>query len=182
MNMYSKYSSLKHTIEDLFGVNAWYELKETDSITVWKKYIIKTLKAIQISIHQTVKIYDAEWLLEVDDIINKGIDSAKKTDSIDELISVLAGTMINVSFQQVGHMPRRKRSDLNITLKKNNWNFNSYRSVMYVQSPEQKEYRFWCQQQEQMGFEKQLEIKAKYEKNRSKLTYSEWCNTNETST
>ncbi len=41
---------LKSAIEELLGRDAWYALKETTSLTPWRKYVVKLLKAIRISI------------------------------------------------------------------------------------------------------------------------------------
>ncbi len=67
MNRYSKYIPVKSAIENLFGKKAWYALKESNSVPTWKKYAEKTLKAIRVSIHQTVKHCDNEWLCEIDE-------------------------------------------------------------------------------------------------------------------
>ena len=160
MNEYSKYLPVKSAIESLFGKKAWYALKESNSIPDWRKYTEKTLKAIQLSIHESVKHFDSDWRDEIDNEIKRGIDSIKLSKSIDEIIASLAGALINISFLQVGYMPQRKGSSHNITLRKENWDLSHHRSVIYLQSQEQKERLFWSKQQRKTGFEEQMKIRA----------------------
>lgn len=178
MNSYSKYLPVKSAIEDLFGAKAWYALKESNSIPTWRKYTEKTLRAVQVSIHQTVKHYDKEWMCEVDEAIERGLKQSKECKSIDDLIAVLAGTLINVSFLQIGYMPRRAGSDRNITLRKESWDLSVHRNVVYLQSSEQREDYFWGKQQRELGFQNQMEIHREYTSSKSKLPYSEWCEQN----
>lgn len=173
MNRHTKYLPVKFAIESLFGLEAWYALKESNHIPTWKKYIEKTLKSIHISIHQTVKYCDEEWIKDVDKTIQDGLDNTKRCKSIDELIAVLAGTLINMSFLQIGLMPHT--SQKKVTLRKENWNLNCYRSVVYLQSKEQKEEYFWHKQQRKLGFKEQQKIRSKYLASGSSLLYSEWC-------
>lgn len=62
--MYDKYIFLKSTMESLWGSEAWSELKETDSVSTWRRYVVKTIKAIGVSIHTNVEICDQEWILK----------------------------------------------------------------------------------------------------------------------
>lgn len=179
MNQYSKYIPVKSAIEDLFGAKAWYALKESNSVPTWRKYTEKTLKAVQVSIHQTVKHFDKEWLIEVDEAIENGINQAKRCKEIDDLIAVLAGTLINVSFLQIGYMPRRKGSNRNITLRKNLWELSHHRNVVYLQSPDQRERCFWGKQQRKLGAEEQRNVHQEYKASNSNLPYSEWCEKHE---
>jgi len=89
MNEYSKYLSLKSSIENLLGTEAWYALKESESVSTWRKYLGKVLKALRVSIHETVQICDDDWLSEVDALVEQGLGSLKRQRSIDELIDLL---------------------------------------------------------------------------------------------
>lgn len=175
MNRYSKYLPVKSAIENLFGAKAWYALKESNSISTWKKYTDKTLKAVQVSIHETVKHCDKEWLSEIDEKIEKGLAQAKTCREIDDLIAVLAGTLINVSFLQIGYMPHRTGSSRDFTLRKKHWNMGLHRNVVYLQSQEQRESLFWGKQQRKLGFEEQMKLHGEYKASGSNLSYSEWC-------
>ena len=175
MNEYQKYIVLKSAIEDLFGSDAWYALKESNSISVWRKYITKTLKAIQLSLLETVKVYDRDWLSNIDHDIDRGITLVKSITEIDELIAVLAGILIRVSFQQVGMMPSRKGSREKFPLRKGSWELSEYRSVQYVQCEEQRERMFWSKQQREIGFQKQMDLWSEYRKSGSKHSFSDWC-------
>ena len=118
MNKYEKYIPVKSAIERLFGREAWYALKESNSIPTWKKYTKKTLDALKLSIHETVKHFDDVWLCEIDNEIKEGVESIKCSKTIDEIIASLAGALINVSFLQARFMSHREGLDQKNTLKK----------------------------------------------------------------
>ena len=175
MNEYSKYLSLKSSIENLLGTEAWYALKESESVSTWRKYLGKVLKALRVSIHETVQICDDDWLSEVDALVEQGLGSLKRQRSIDELISCMAATLLNVSFLQTGFLPRRKSSFNSVSLRKENWRHDSFRQVVYLQTPKQRESLFWSKQQKKLGVDKQMETFRRYRLSQSKLRYSEWC-------
>lgn len=179
MNTYSKYLILKSAIENLFGSQAWYSLKESNHVPTWRKYAEKTLKSIEISIKDTVDIYDEEWILEIEKNIQRGINALKHQKNIDEIVATLAGTLITVSFLQIGHMPRRKGNQHKFTLRKGNWRLNPYRQVVYLQTKEQKERLFLDKQIRAIGFEAQQDLQSEYRSSKSKLSYAEWCQQHE---
>jgi hypothetical protein len=108
VNAYTKYLPLKSAIENLFGRDAWYALKESNHLGTWRKYAEKTLKAVELSIKDSVEIYDSDWMEEVSSCLHEGMAQLKLADAIDDVVGVLAGTMLEMSFLQLGHMPRRK--------------------------------------------------------------------------
>ncbi|WP_417911697.1 hypothetical protein [Candidatus Electronema sp. TJ] len=166
--------ALKSAIEGLLGYNAWYELKETTSLSTWRKYILKILKAIQISIYESIEVTDAEWLKMVEDNIAQGEQQAKSSQNIDELLSCFTATLLRQVFLQIGGLPNRK-AEKSVALSKANWRLNSRRSVQYVQSKAQLEFVFWCEQQDRIGHEKQMELHNEHRRSKSELPYSEWC-------
>jgi len=178
MNEYSKYLSLKSSIENLLGRDAWYALKESESISTWKKYLGKALKALRVSIHETVQICDDDWRSEVDCQIDEGLEDLSQSKSIDELISCLAATLLNVSFLQTGLLPRRKGSLNSVSLRKEKWKHDIYRQVVYLQTPKQRESLFLSKQQKMIGVQPQMELFREYRRSGSKLPYSEWCQSN----
>jgi len=175
MNEYSKYMILKLAIENLFGSEAWYALKESNYLPTWRKYAEKTLKSIEVSIKDTVEIYDEEWISEIEENIQRGIEAIKLQKSIDEIIAVLAGILINISFLQIGYIPKRRGNPRKYTLRKGQWNFNSYRSVVYLQTKKQKEKLFMDNQRRSIGFDAQFNLLSAYHRSDKSLTYSEWC-------
>jgi len=179
MNQYAKYIIFKSAIEDLFGSDAWYALKESDHIPTWRNYAEKTLKSIELAIKDTVEIYDEEWMQEIERNIQRGIEALKKQNDIDEFMATLAGTLINVSFMQIGSMPRRSGNNRKYPLRKGKWCFNGYRQVVYLQTKEQKEKLFFNNQRRAIGFEKQQDLLSEYQSSGLKVPYSEWCNANE---
>ncbi len=175
MNEYKKYLFLKSAIEDLFGSDAWYALKESNHIPTWRKYGVKTLKAVGVAIAATVEISDDEWWHNIDKILSEGIERIKKDDNIDEIIATLAGTLIRVSFTQIGLMPNRKGSTNSGRLSKEEWRLNAFRSVIYTQTKEQKEHQFWSKQQRKIGVSAQLDLHDEYKQSKANIPYSEWC-------
>lgn len=175
VNEYTKYLSVKSALEDLFGSDAWSALKESNHLRTWRKYAEKTLKAVELSITDSVEIYDDEWMAEVSSRLQQGIEQLKSADSIDEIVGVLAGTMIEVSFIQLGHMPRRKGRPGLYPLRKGEWRLNGFRSVAYFQTKSQREDRFLSVQRRKIGVDEQFDLLAKYHRSKSKLAYSEWC-------
>jgi threonine dehydratase len=111
--------------------------------------------------------------------VARGLESIKRNSTIEDVIASLAGALINISFLQVGFMPRRKGQDVKITLRKENWDLSLYRSVIYLQSPDQLERKFWSEQQREMGFQNQIDLHYEYKASKSELPYSEWCASNE---
>ena len=178
VNQYSKYMALKSVMEDVFGADAWYALKESNHIPTWRKYAQKLLKSIEFSIKDTVEIYDEEWMQLIEDCIHRGSSLLKSSDEIDEIIAVLAGVLVNVSFLQIGHMPRRKGGKKSPSFRKGNWKFDGFRSVVYLQTKEQQENLFLHNQYIKIGFDKQHDLRGEHYRSKSKLPYSEWCKLN----
>ncbi len=174
MNAYTKYLPLKSALEDLFGSDAWYALKESNRLGTWRKYAERTLKAVELSITDSVEIYDEEWMEEVFSCLRNGMEQLKLATAIDDVVGVLAGTMVEMSFLQLGYMPRRKGKSGPYPLRKGEWRLNGFRSVAYLQTKEQKEDRFLSLQRRKLGFDEQLDLMAEYRRSRSKLSYSAW--------
>ncbi len=174
-NEYTKYLLLKSSIEDLFGSDAWYALKESNHIPTWRKYGVKTLQAIGVSIESTIDICDDEWRSDVARQLAEGIERIKRDNDIDEIIASLAGTLIRVSFIQIGLMPNRKGVTKSTSLRKDAWCLNPYRTVMYTQSKDQKESLFLSKQRKEIGFDAQFELRAEYRRSKTTTSYSEWC-------
>jgi hypothetical protein len=175
VNAYTKYLPFKAVLEDLFGSDAWYALKESNHLGTWRKYAQKTLRAVGLSITDTVQIHDDKWLAEVTSRLERGIEQVKVADSIDEVIGAVAGTMIEVSFLQIGFMPRRQGKPGPYPLRRGEWRFDAYRSVAYLQTKAQREAVFFAEQQRRIGFDKQLDLRAEYRNSKSTLSYSQWC-------
>lgn len=174
MFMYDKYTFLKSTIESLWGVEAWYALKETTSVDTWRKYVVKSLRAIQVSIHTNVEICDEEWSSQVDERIEYGIKNARLVKEIDELIAVLCSTFMEISFLQAGAMPQREASRRKITLHTSNWKLDKFRKVVYLQTPTQREELFLRNLNKEVGPEKTHRLLFNYKQSKSNLPFSEW--------
>jgi len=174
-DFYSQNLALKNTIEDILGNQAWYALKETHSVTTWRHYAIKLIDAIEISIKESIEIKDDAWLSQIKQNLNDGRELVKIAKTIDEVVSNLSATLLRQVFLQIGNFPNRKKVK-SVSLKRENWRLNSYRSVLYIQSPKQVESLFWDQQKKELGFEKQIELFRRFKLSKSKMPFSVWCN------
>lgn len=131
--------ALKDLFENLFGSNAWYDIKHSTDLKKWKKYSEKALSALEKSAQTTVKIVDDEWLNEFSSIIELGKSRIESSKDFEQLFSNLAASFGELSFLQLGMRPRRKGIN-KITLRHpSDWKLDRYRSVQYVQNPEQRE-------------------------------------------
>jgi len=133
------------------------------------------LRAVGVAIAATVDVFDDEWRQDIDKLLMGGIEKIKKDADINEIIATLAGTLLRVSFTQIGLMPNRKGSAKSGTLSKEAWRLNPFRSVIYTQTSEQKERLFWSKQQREIGCGAQLDLHAEYRQSKAKIPYSEWC-------
>ena len=174
-NRYEKYFAIKHVMEDLFGSDAWYALKESNCIPTWRKYCSKVLISMNAAFNDSVKIFDSALKEEYEEIIENGLSSLKKEKEIDEFINILAASVIQLSFLQIGLMPRRGGKRVKTTTRKGAWNLDSYRSVQYTQTEEQKDNIFCSKQQKEIGVQNQFELKAKYRRSKQNISYEEWC-------
>lgn len=134
----SQFYPLKVTIEQILGKRAYRKLKETAGLSDWKVETTKLLKAIELSIVETVKVADTEFYNEANQIIELGLAHIKSAKDISELFASLSATLTKIVFLQIGHVPAHYRVE-SVSLTPKNWNLASVRSVQYVQSAVQKE-------------------------------------------
>lgn len=170
----SQLYSLKAAIEQVLGKQAWLDLKECTDLRTWKKYIGWLIDAIKVSAQESVRVYDDEWLIEFKSNLEYGSKNLKSSKNIEELLSGFTAMLLRQVFLQLGMTPNRKRTD-KVTMRKENWRLDQYRSVQYVQSPDQIEALFWNAQQKEIGFDRQMELRSEYRASKSKLPFSKWC-------
>ena len=166
--------ALKTALEQLLGRQAWYDLKETTSLTSWRKYVLKSVKAIRIATIESVQVRDRAWTVAIEDNLSRGEQAAAKCRDIDDLLATFTATLLRQVFLQIGALPDR-RTQNQVALTKNNWKMDSQRSVQYIQSQEQLENVFWFEQQSRLGFEQQTKLHNEHRWSKSPLPYSEWC-------
>ncbi|HEY5029163.1 MAG TPA: hypothetical protein VIK39_12190 [Candidatus Angelobacter sp.] len=170
----SQHCAIKMAFEQIFGNKAWLDLKECTSIAIWKKYTTKLLRAIRLAVEETIQIRDDAWFTEICEHIEHGLQITTNAKLIDELLSGLSATLIRVVFLQIGGVPNR-RQDRKVTLARDNWRLDDFRTVQYVQSNRQLERLFWSKQQKALGFEKQMRLRDRHRASKSKIPYSKWC-------
>ena len=133
-----QYYPMKDVFEVILGTASFRAVKDYGSLKTWKIETVRLLRAIALSIAETVEVADEEWKADVQAEIEFGISIAKSATKIDELFAGLAATLATLVFLQVGFLPRDHRKVKRVTLSPRNWKLNSVRSVQYVQNEEQK--------------------------------------------
>jgi hypothetical protein len=166
--------ALKMVIEQLFGKSAWYELKETTSVTVWRRYLKRTVLALEIAIEETVHA-DESWHKEASELLKKCEESLCSAKTFDHLVSSFTATLLRLTFLQIGQIPNHSRQE-KVSLHKSNWKLDSYRTVIYAQKLTQRAKLFWIKQQRQIGFDAQMELYHEHRRSGSPLNYEDWCN------
>lgn len=134
----SQFYPLKALFERLLGKPTYMRLKESAHFPSWKAATIKLLDAMHFSILSTVCIADRQWFDDVREVIERGKKALKSQDTIADLFATLAATLIELSFTQMGGMPRRMYPPKTIPLDARYWTFDGLRSVQYVQTAEQR--------------------------------------------
>lgn len=130
---------LKHLFENTFGRKAWYDLKHSTDIGIWKKYCARLLSAIEVSAKATVQIADDAWFEQLSSEVTHGKEMVKLSEDFEQLFANLAASLGALSFLQLGLVPNRLTQE-NITLRHPaNWKLDHYRSVQYVQNSEQRQ-------------------------------------------
>jgi hypothetical protein len=170
----SQLYSLKSALEDLLGNQAWLDLKESGSLTKWKKYFVRALDALALAIEATVLVRDDDWVSQVKANIDRGREGISKAKDFDETLSVFSATLLRQSFLQLGRLPSRQHQRL-VPLKRENWCLSAERSVQYTQTRQQLEDKFRAEQRRAIGFDKQFDLETEYRASRSDLSYSVWC-------
>ena len=169
---------LKFTLERLFGTKTWYELKESTSVTKWRKHLLRALSAIRIAFFETVKVRDDKLAQAVTENLARGEQALKAAKSLEDLLAAFSSTLTEQVFIQLGTVPRR-RPGSDATLSPKFWQLDGFRSVQYVQTQEQLEALFWSEQQRELGVSAQFSLYAEYTASASELSYSQWCHADE---
>jgi hypothetical protein len=133
----SQFYPMKAAFEQILGNRAYRTLKETGSLSDWKKETKKLLKAIGISITETVKVADEKFFEQIHSELEHGERLVSSSKEIAELFAALAATLTKLVFLQIGYIPSRHDAET-VPLRPQYWVLNRVRSVQYVQSAEQK--------------------------------------------
>lgn len=132
-----KYYALKDTFERLWGRNTYLDLKHCSDIRRWKRYCERTLRVSGMAAIDSVLIADDDWHVTFANIVQRGIERIKSAKNFDDLFQNFAATYMEMSFHQFGWMPSVSPS-YRSKLKQGGWKLDGFRSVQYVQSPQQK--------------------------------------------
>ena len=169
----SYFFALKKVIEQLLGRDAWYELKETTSVSVWRHYLKRTILALEIAIENTVHA-DELWHQEASELLKACEESLRSAKTFDHLGSSFTATLLQLTFLQIGQIPENYKQK-KVSLNKSNWKLDSYRTVIYAQKPTQHAQLFWIKQQRQIGFNAQRDLYDEHRRSGSLLSFEDWC-------
>jgi len=134
----SQFYPLKAVLEDLLGKKTYRKLKETGTLSDWKRETTRLLDTIELSIQETVKVADQDFYDEMKDILDLGRKHIPLAEDIADLFSYLSATLTKVVFLQIGYIPRHHVERR--PLLPQYWNLSFIRSVQYIQTDKQKEY------------------------------------------
>jgi hypothetical protein len=134
----NQFYSLKATMEELFGRPMYMELKETTDLAVWRRAAKKLLDAVGISVKHSVKVADDDWYENIEKVLDHGRARIMLARTAADLFAGLTATLTTIVFTQLGFMPTRSRRDKMVPLSKEYWQMNNFRTIQYVQTPQQR--------------------------------------------
>jgi len=170
---YDDYLHLKFSLERVFGTAAWSELKDYSTLKQWKKWITKSLKALAICANESVAIVDDNWRNEYNELIIAALERVNSSKTIESLMSGFSGDLLLIAFLQFGLIPNRGAQNL-VTLKSDNWKFDVYRSIQYVQTIEQKERVIMSQLRKKLSSREANDLYRKFKLSKQP-SFAEWC-------
>ena len=142
---------MKHYIEvpfqisllfwDIFWEGEYLSFKDRCTIEDYKKHYIKLLVAYKKAIKDNILIADDDFLLEINNDIDKFIKEIKKSNNIESLNSNLISFLVNFSFLLLWDKPKNFNFNFywaKTKTWKSNWKLDKYRSIQYVQTETQK--------------------------------------------
>lgn len=166
-------------MEDLFGTDAWYELKETTSLNTWKKYLLRALQSYLVAAKETIEVFDKGWWVDFEANNLDGQSAIKNCSDFDQAISLFCATIARQSYIQMGRCPRRppgRKSKFG--LQKHLWNLSSLRSVQYIRSKKQIANAFEARLRKEIGFDGYLDATSAHRRSGTRLEFEEWYKAN----
>lgn len=126
------------------------------------------------AIGETVIYVDEEWKREIHAVLEDGRDGLKDAKEIDEIISTVASTFIQLSFWQLGFMPQRGGGERKMRLSKAAWDLSFERTVVYAQSIPQKDSLTIRKLQKNIGVGETRALEAEYRRAGTSLCLEDW--------
>jgi hypothetical protein len=133
----AEHYALKALLERVLGHESFMRVKEYAPLSAWRAECTRLLKAIRVAVTSTVDIADATWRDEVEQLLARGIQRVRMAATVGELHAVLAATLGELCFLQLGDIPQRSLARKSAPLTAAHWRLTAFRSVQYVQTPEQ---------------------------------------------
>jgi hypothetical protein len=134
----SQYYAAKGLFEKILGRAAFMRVKDYGPLSAWRENYTKLLRAVRVAAEATVEVADAEWKVELSELLTHGIKRLTTAKSIDELHAAAAATLGELAFLQLGFVPKGHCHAANVPLIARNWKMSPVRTVQYVQSAEQR--------------------------------------------
>ena len=134
----AQYYPAKALFERVLGRSAFLRVKDYGPLSSWQKNYDRLLRAIGVAAAATVEVADAEWYAQFNEVLAQGIRGIRAARAIDELHASVAATLGELSFVQLGFVPRAHYQMDVVPLVPRNWHLDHVRTVQYVQSVEQR--------------------------------------------
>jgi len=129
---------LKFALESLLGKEAWYRLKDTTNVKVWRKELLRALRVCDAAIIGTIQVVDDNWVEEKAELLEKGTRDLEGAGTIENLFAAFSACLLQLNFHLIGQMPNLRGRTENVRAIPGNWRLNTYRSILYVQDKDQK--------------------------------------------
>ena len=134
----AQYYPAKALFELVLGRSAFLRVKDYGSLSSWRNNHTRLLRAIGVAAVATVEVADPEWHTQFSEVLGNGLRRIQGAEAIDELHAAVAATLGELSFLQLGFVPRgHYRADV-VPIVPRNWRLDPVRTVQYVQSSEQR--------------------------------------------
>jgi hypothetical protein len=133
----SQFYPLKDAMECILGHKTYMRLKETATLSDWKKESKKLLNAIELAVNQTVEIADEDFYKEIHRVLELGRECIPLAENAADLFSYLSATLARLTFLQIGLIPSRHLKVRPLIPRY--WKLSAIRSVQYVQNENQKQ-------------------------------------------
>ena len=123
----------------LYGEEAYFEMNDYPNFLTYKKQFVKLLNTLKIVIENNVNHADNEYkkrLIEVVEVANK--KASNSTEGV-ILFQIIIECQTKIVFMLIGNQPENFSSKKIVTNNKHNWKLNKFRTIVYLQTEEQKE-------------------------------------------
>ena len=136
-NMRKTKLSLSMLFLKLYGDKTYREIKDYHSISIYRKHLLKLVKSINFAIEMNLEYTDNFHRTQLHELIESITEDIKSSKSLEALDQHFIAFETELIFTLIGLMPRTIKS---IENRKNYWQLDCHRKIMYIQNSEQKKH------------------------------------------